>query len=61
MLEQTKKYVYDRRRGLSAAAGFAGSAYFTWKYFNERLAEVKDQVIQERTARAKYVFMNCLN
>jgi peroxin-3 len=59
MLKSVKTYLYDRRKGLSKAAGFAGGAYLVGRYISERLEEVKERVAQERLARDKYALFNC--
>jgi len=47
--------VYDRRKGLAKFAGVVGGAYLAGHYAIQRLEEVREKVVQERTAKDKYV------
>ncbi|KAJ8590699.1 hypothetical protein M405DRAFT_815631 [Rhizopogon salebrosus TDB-379] len=51
MLDAARKYVYDRRRGLFETSAVLCGAYAVSRYVNERLEEVKEKVVRERTAR----------
>lgn len=51
MIESAKNYLYDRRRGLSKTVGILGGVYLVGRYISERLEEVKEKVIQEKSAR----------
>jgi len=53
MFDEVRNYLYQRRKGLATAAGFAGGLYLASRYFLERLEEVREQVVQEKTAREK--------
>lgn len=58
MLNNVKDFVYKRRKGVMTAVGFAGAFYLAAKYVMERLEEIREQVVQEKTAREKSVFMS---
>lgn len=47
------RYVYDRRRGLLKSAGVVGALYVAGKYVVQRLEEIKDAVLTERSAKEK--------
>jgi peroxin-3 len=51
MLESLKCYAYDRRVGLLKVGGVVGAVYLVGRYVSERLEEVRDMVVQQRTAR----------
>lgn len=51
MLSSIGRYVYDRRRGLLKSAGVVTSLYLAGKYVVQRLEEVKEAVLTERTAK----------
>ena len=53
MFDKVRNYVYERRKGLATAAGFAGGIYLAARYILERLEEVREQVVQEKAAREK--------
>lgn len=55
MFDKVRDYLYQRRKGLATAAGFVGGLYLAGRYLMERLEEVREQVVQEKTAREKYV------
>lgn len=55
MFGSITNYFYNRRRGFAKAAGFVGGAYLVGRYVLDRLAEVRERVMQERAARDKYV------
>ncbi|KAF8688663.1 Peroxin-3, partial [Rhizoctonia solani] len=48
MLESTRNYLYDRRRGLLATVGGLGVGYVTGQYIVARLEEVRDRIMRER-------------
>ncbi|KAJ1301311.1 hypothetical protein OPQ81_003713 [Rhizoctonia solani] len=48
MLESTKNYVYDRRRGLLTTIGGLGVGYVTGQYIVARLEEVRDRLMREK-------------
>ncbi|KAG2139109.1 Peroxin-3-domain-containing protein [Suillus bovinus] len=51
MFDAARKYVYNRRRGLFETSVVLCGAYAVSRYVNERLEEVKEKVVRERTAR----------
>ncbi|KAF9447254.1 hypothetical protein P691DRAFT_707094 [Macrolepiota fuliginosa MF-IS2] len=51
MLSSLKTYVSDRKAGIFKTAGFVGGIYITRHYINDRLAEVKTRLEQERAAK----------
>lgn len=51
MLESTKKYVYDRRKGLLKGAGYAGGLYLLSQYVAARIEDFREKIKQERAAR----------
>lgn len=51
MLNNVRDFVYKRRKGIATAVGFAGALYLAVKYVAERLEEIREQVVQEKTAR----------
>ncbi|TCD60706.1 peroxin [Steccherinum ochraceum] len=51
MLTSLGAYFYERRRGLTKIAGYAGGAYAVSKYVAQRLGEVRDGMVQDRLAR----------
>lgn len=53
MFVNIRDYLYQRRRGLATAAGVVGAVYLAGRYILERLEEVREQVVQEKTAREK--------
>ncbi|CAE6436157.1 unnamed protein product [Rhizoctonia solani] len=48
MLESTRNYLYDRRRGLLTTIGGLGVGYVTGQYIITRLEEVRDRIVRER-------------
>ncbi|EUC61530.1 peroxin-3 protein [Rhizoctonia solani AG-3 Rhs1AP] len=48
MLESTRNYVYDRRRGLLTTLGGLGVGYVTGQYIVSRLEEVRDRIVKEK-------------
>ena len=55
MLQSITNYFYDRRSGFAKAAGFVGGTYLVGRYVLDSLEEIKQRVVQEKTARDKYV------
>ncbi|TFK52868.1 Peroxin-3 [Heliocybe sulcata] len=51
MLDSTRKYVSDRRKGLTKAAGYAGGLYLLSQYVSARIEDFREKVKQERAAR----------
>ncbi|KAI0332155.1 hypothetical protein GY45DRAFT_1344771 [Cubamyces sp. BRFM 1775] len=51
MFNALGNYFSERRRGLSKAAGYVGGAYFIGRYVSARLEDVRNTILQERTAR----------
>ncbi|KAF8509650.1 Peroxin-3 [Hysterangium stoloniferum] len=51
MLDNVRKYFYERRKGLATTAGFLGAVYLAGRYVMERLEEMREQAVQEKTAR----------
>lgn len=54
MFDNVRDFFYKRRRGLATAVGFAGAFYLAAQYVMERLEEIREQVVEEKTAREKY-------
>ncbi|CAE6496422.1 unnamed protein product [Rhizoctonia solani] len=48
MLENTRNYLYDRRRGLLTTIGGLGVGYVTGQYIVARLEEVRDRIMREK-------------
>ncbi|KAI0752605.1 Peroxin-3 [Daedaleopsis nitida] len=44
-------YFHERRRGFTKAVGYVGGAYYIGRYVSERLADVRNSILQERAAR----------
>lgn len=55
MLDNLRKYIYDRRRGIFTTTAVMGTLYFAGNYVLQRLEEVKDAVVQTRAAKEKYI------
>ena len=53
MLYSLGAYIYERRRGLTRIAGYAGGTYAVTRYIAEMLGEVRDGMVQDRLARDK--------
>jgi peroxin-3 len=53
MLENTRNYLYDRRRGLLTTVGGLGVGYVTGQYIIARLEEVRDRIVRERGDKDK--------
>jgi peroxin-3 len=53
MLTSFKTYVYDRRKGFAKLAGAVGGAYLAGQYAVKRLEEVRENLVQDRTAKEK--------
>ncbi|GJJ14659.1 hypothetical protein Clacol_008925 [Clathrus columnatus] len=51
MFEGVRTFVYNRRRGIATTVGFVGGFYLAARYVMERLEEIREQVVQEKTAR----------
>jgi peroxin-3 len=55
MLQPLTGYVYERRHGLTKAAGVAGAFYLIGYYVKDRLEEIRDKVNEQRAARERRV------
>ncbi|CUA72778.1 peroxin-3 [Rhizoctonia solani] len=55
MLERTKNYIYDRRRGLLTTVGGLGVGYVTGQYIVSRLEEVRDRIMKEKSDKDNLV------
>lgn len=53
MLFGLPEYLYERRTGLKRAAGYVGGVYLVGRYVVERLDEIREKVVEDRTARDK--------
>ena len=51
MLTRIKGYVYERRQGLLKTATVVGGLYLTGQYALDRLAEMREQVLESRKDR----------
>ncbi|KAF8581206.1 hypothetical protein K439DRAFT_1636363 [Ramaria rubella] len=51
MLNNVRNYICQRRKGVAKAVGLVGAVYLAGRYVLERLEEVREQVVQEKTAR----------
>ncbi|KDQ56756.1 hypothetical protein JAAARDRAFT_36244 [Jaapia argillacea MUCL 33604] len=51
MFESTRNYFYERRGGFIKTAGVVGGVYVLGQYVVEQLEQVRDKVVEERTAR----------
>ena len=49
MLDTVKRYISERRGGLTRAASYAGSAYLAVKYVTRSLQETRDSVIDRKS------------
>lgn len=58
MFNAIRKYAYERRRGIATTVGFLGGAYLAGQYVVARLEEYREQVVQDRAAREKFVSTN---
>ena len=54
-LKSIRTWIWDRRRGLLTTAGFLGGFYLLSQYVWLRLEEIRDKVMQDRSAKEKYV------
>ncbi|KAH7337403.1 Peroxin-3 [Rhizoctonia solani] len=48
MLQSSRNYLYDRRRGLLTTVGGLGVGYVTGQYIVARLEEVRDRIMREK-------------
>ncbi|KDN42029.1 hypothetical protein RSAG8_07074, partial [Rhizoctonia solani AG-8 WAC10335] len=55
MLENTRNYIYDRRRGLLTTIGGLGVGYVTGQYIVSRLEEVRDRIMREKSDKDNLV------
>ena len=53
MLQQLQTYVYERRYGFTRVVGFTGCMYLLGHYVQDRLEEMREQVMQDRFNRDK--------
>ncbi|KAI0357695.1 hypothetical protein OH77DRAFT_1421788 [Trametes cingulata] len=51
MFNALGNYFNERRRGLTKAAAYVGSAYFVGRYISARIEDVRTTILQERAAR----------
>ncbi|OSD01028.1 hypothetical protein PYCCODRAFT_1436810 [Trametes coccinea BRFM310] len=51
MFNALGNYFSERRRGLTKAAAYVGGAYYVGRYVSARLEDVRNSIVQERTAR----------
>ncbi|KAI0672191.1 Peroxin-3 [Trametes maxima] len=51
MFDALGNYLGERRRGFSKAAAYVGGAYFVGRYVSARLEDVRNTIVQERSAR----------
>ena len=55
MLNSVSNYLYERRAGFVRSAGVAGGLYLVGQYAVARVADMRDNVLEQRAAREKYV------
>lgn len=55
MLNSVSNYLYERRAGFVRSAGVAGGLYLVGHYAVARVADMRDNVLEQRAAREKYV------
>jgi peroxin-3 len=53
MLDNFRRYLWDRRRGALKFAGVVGGLYLVTSYLLERLEEMREAVRQEKLAKEK--------
>ena len=57
MLDSVSNYLYERRTKFARTAGIAGGLYLVGQYATASIADMRDSVLERRTAREKYVLV----
>jgi hypothetical protein len=57
MLNSVSNYLYERRARFVRSAGVAGGLYLVGQYATERIADMRDEFLEQRAAREKYVLV----
>jgi len=55
MLDSVSNYLSERRKGFVRSAGVVGGLYLVGQYAATRVADMRDNVLEQRAAREKYV------
>jgi peroxin-3 len=61
MFDSVTNYVYERRKRLARTAGVVGGLYLAGRYASARIADMRDRVREDRSAREKYGRVNIVS
>lgn len=61
MLDSVSNYLSERRKGFVRSASVVGGLYLVGQYAAARVADMRDNVLEQRVAREKYVQVGSLS